>query len=170
MSNEKVFLDLFEKGLYTMQRTETSVTHHVNERIQHAIMGMCNEAGELLEALKARLYYDKQFDMVNVFEEAGDMWWYYMLLVDEMANLLQTTPLDIFKRIVDMNRVKLGHRYAGGVYSNEQAKVRDKDAERRAMLKIVWDLTGRKERRDGEKKKEVKAKAKKKCRKKDETE
>ncbi len=160
--NEKVFLGLFEKGLYTMQRTETSVTHHVNQRIQHAILGLCNESGELLEALKARIYYDKQFDLVNLFEEAGDMWWYYMLLVDEMANLLQTTPLDIFKHIIDMNRVKLNHRYKDGEYSEEQARVRDKDAEHKAMQKVVWDLTGRKDRFNEEKRKEIKTKVKKK--------
>lgn len=154
MSNEKVFLDLFEKALDTMQRTECSTTHHTNARIQHAILGICDEAGELVQTLKAKVYYDKPYDLLNHIEELGDLLWYYMLFVDELANVFQTTPLEIFTRIVHVNRIKLGHRYENGKYSDEQAIKRDKAAERRAMEACVHDLLKRKDEQDGKEQKE----------------
>ncbi len=161
--SEKVFLDLFEKALDTMQRTACSTPHHTNLRIQHAILGIADEAGELVQTLKAKVYYDKEYDLLNHIEELGDLLWYYMMFIDELSVIFKTTPLEIFTRIVDVNRIKLSHRYNNGQYSSEQAIKRDKVAERIAMEACVQDLFKRKVGNNGKEQKEsIKTKVKKK--------
>ena len=50
----------------------------------HGAMGLCTESAELLDAIKKHVYYGKQLDVVNLWEELGDMLWYIALICDEM--------------------------------------------------------------------------------------
>lgn len=44
--------------------------------IQHMLVGMITEIGELLDAHKKNFAYGKELDMVNIKEEIGDFFWY----------------------------------------------------------------------------------------------
>ena len=67
-------------------------------------------------------------------EEMGDNLWYWFLAIDEMAKLQDITPEQVFRKIYDMNRVKLHSRYLGaGKYSKKGATERDLDQERKLM-------------------------------------
>lgn len=42
----------------------------------HAILGVCGEAGEMLDPVKKSMFYGKPLDVDNIKEEAGDLLWY----------------------------------------------------------------------------------------------
>jgi hypothetical protein len=48
----------------------------------HGLMGMCTEAGEVIDALKRSIFYGKELDAVNVAEEVGDLCWYLAIICD----------------------------------------------------------------------------------------
>ena len=60
-------------------RTESSIEMvKVNTRLNHGVVGIVTEAGELIEAMQ-------NDDMVNVKEETGDILWYLAILMDELS-------------------------------------------------------------------------------------
>lgn len=53
------------------------------DQLNHARVGMVTEVGELGDLLKRKLAYGKSFDFVNLLEECGDWFWYFVLYCDE---------------------------------------------------------------------------------------
>lgn len=49
-------------------------------QLLHANMGVCTEAGELMDVVKRFLIYGKPADVTNIIEEVGDMFWYLSLI------------------------------------------------------------------------------------------
>mgnify|MGYP001827435397 CR=1 FL=1 len=102
----------------------------INPRIFHAIMGTATEAVELLEALD---FDGNEMDYVNLGEEFGDLNWYQAIFCD--ASGIE------WEHILKVNADKLHKsnkaRYKNG-FSNEDANVRNLDAEREVLdnLKI----------------------------------
>lgn len=94
------------------------------DHLQHYVLGVCTEAGELAHEAKAHLAYGKDLDRTSVIEELGDLCWY-------MANLMRvmdTSWEEVFTRNVD----KLRRRYPEG-FEKRRALERDLDAERSAL-------------------------------------
>lgn len=82
----------------------------------HMVMGIVGEAGELLDAVFSNVFGDKQLDLVNLIEEAGDSEFYW-------EGLRQ--GLDLTREsILDANIAKLSKRYEGLNYSDTAAKAR----------------------------------------------
>lgn len=87
-----------------------------SEDLNHMIIGIAGEAGEICDAIKKNTIYGKTLDLNNVIEELGDLEWY-------MAGLRQM--LGISRRtVLDANVVKLQARYTGGTYSDQAANDR----------------------------------------------
>lgn len=85
----------------------------------HAAMGIAGEAGELLDAVKKHVVYDKELNMGNIIEELGDMEFYMEALRTKLNLTRELTLRD--------NICKLTTRY-GQSYSNQAAQERkDKD-------------------------------------------
>lgn len=85
----------------------------------HMAVGVAGEAGELLDAIKKYVFYNKELDVMNVVEELGDLL-FYMQGIAETLN----TPLSLCKL---HNILKLEKRY-GGTYTDQAAQTRaDKD-------------------------------------------
>lgn len=82
----------------------------------HMSVGISGEAGELLDAIKKHVVYQKPLDVENVKEELGDLLFY-------MSNLMQSVGLT-FEEILQHNINKLSVRYSSGSYSNQQAQER----------------------------------------------
>ena len=83
-------------------------------------VGVSGEAGELLDAIKKHCVYQKQINMDNVIEEAGDILFYLTGLLNDLNISLE----DCIKANMD----KLSKRYPNGSYSNAAAIARaDKD-------------------------------------------
>lgn len=65
-------------------------------QVQHALIGMITELGELGDIFKREFVYGKAVDSVNVMEECGDFLWYFVLLLDTCrvpASLLDEAKL-----------------------------------------------------------------------------
>lgn len=81
--------------------------------LQHMGIGISGEAGELLDAIKKACIYQKELDIENVVEELGDLEFY----MEGLRQSLNITREDTLHH----NISKLGKRYKGFKYSNQQA-------------------------------------------------
>lgn len=82
----------------------------------HMAIGICGEAGELMDAIKKAAIYRKPIDRANVVEELGDMEFY-------MEGLRQGLGITREETIAG-NISKLSARYAAGTYSDKAAQQR----------------------------------------------
>ena len=98
----------------------------------HMAVGVSGEAGELLDAVKKHCVYQKQIDLDNIKEEAGDILFYLTGLLNELDMSLEDCII--------ANREKLSKRYASGSYSNEQAISRADKAEEVKQEKTIPDI------------------------------
>jgi NTP pyrophosphatase (non-canonical NTP hydrolase) len=96
-------------------------------RVMHGAMGMVTESAELMDMLKKHILYGKTFDLVNVKEEAADCLWYIALALDACGFTLEEA--------MESNIQKLRVRYPVK-FTEEQALVRDLDAERKSLENI----------------------------------
>ena len=86
----------------------------------HMGTGVSGEAGELLDAIKKHVVYQKPLDRENVIEELGDLEFYMEGLRQELG----ITRLET----LEANQAKLSIRYKTAQYSDSQAQAReDKD-------------------------------------------
>ena len=99
------------------------VLRHLNpERVDlwHAVTGVMTEAGELLDAVKKLVIYNKMLDHANCIEELGDLEFY-------MEQVRQAIGVDR-ETVLRANMHKLWTRY-GATYSDAAAQARaDKSA------------------------------------------
>lgn len=81
----------------------------------HMAVGISGESGELLDAIKKHVIYNKPLDRENVTEELGDLEFY-------MEGLRQGLGISR-EETITANIKKLGVRYKDG-YSDKAAQVR----------------------------------------------
>ena len=79
----------------------------------HMAVGVCGEAGELIDAIKKGAIYRKDYDRVNIIEELGDLEFY-------MEGLRQAFSISR-EETIQANIVKLGKRYEGMTYTDKSA-------------------------------------------------
>ena len=84
--------------------------------ILHMAVGVSGEAGELLDSVKKHCVYQKQLDINNVIEEAGDVLFYLTGLLNELGLTIE--------ECMEANVAKLSKRYPQHQYSNEAAIAR----------------------------------------------
>lgn len=82
----------------------------------HMAVGVSGEAGELLDAVKKYVIYDKPLDRDNVIEELGDLEFYMQGLRAELGITRDET--------IQANIAKLSKRYHTGSYTDAQAQQR----------------------------------------------
>jgi NTP pyrophosphatase (non-canonical NTP hydrolase) len=82
------------------------------------------EGGELFDAIKKFVIYEKPLDKANVIEELGDLEFYMEGLRAALGITRQQT--------LEANMVKLGKRYEAGRFSNQAAQTRADKAEGQA--------------------------------------
>jgi NTP pyrophosphatase (non-canonical NTP hydrolase) len=93
-------------------------------RLNHAVLGLAGEVGELAGAVEKWLYYGRELDRNNVKEELGDCCW-------RLAQACDCMGLDLGE-VMGANLNKLKVRYPGG-YTDNCAAVRDRKAEGDAL-------------------------------------
>lgn len=86
-----------------------------NAHLIHMAIGISGEAGELLDAVKKAVIYNKPLDIDNVIEELGDLEFY-------MAGVRYAIDMQR-SEVVYRNIAKLEKRYASG-YSDKAAQER----------------------------------------------
>lgn len=84
----------------------------------HMATGVAGEGGELLDAIKKAVVYNKQLDVANVIEELGDLEFYMEGLRDALGITREETLASNMRKL-------LKGRYQSGIYT-------DKDAQQRA--------------------------------------
>lgn len=82
----------------------------------HAAIGISGEAGELLDAVKKHVIYNKPLDRENVIEELGDLEFY----MEQMRQRICVTS----EECIQANMDKLSKRYSNGKYTDKQASER----------------------------------------------
>ncbi len=82
----------------------------------HATMGISGEAGELLDAVKKHVIYQKPIDIANVIEELGDLEFYLC----EFRSKLRITRA----ATLEANMAKLAKRYPNYQYTDQRAQER----------------------------------------------
>lgn len=88
----------------------------------HMATGVSGEAGELLDAVKKNVVYQRPIDRENVIEELGDLEFYMEGLRQSLCITREET--------LEHNYAKLGKRYKGHKYTDQQAQDRaDKNGE-----------------------------------------
>lgn len=106
--------DDYQKWAITKDRTQAQYDElgsRLNDstdqlRILHGAMGISGEAGELMDAVKKHILYNKPLDVVNVKEELGDLAWYMSLVLDQIGSS--------WSEVMQMNHDKLEKRFPGG--------------------------------------------------------
>jgi NTP pyrophosphatase (non-canonical NTP hydrolase) len=93
-------------------------------RLNHAVLGLTGEVGELATAVEKWLHYGRELDRVNLKEEFGDCLWYLCLGMSAVGLKMED--------VMEANLRKLRTRYPDR-YSDERAYQRDREAERRAL-------------------------------------
>lgn len=82
----------------------------------HMAVGIAGESGELLDAIKKHVVYNKPLDRANVVEELGDLEFY----MEGLRQGLGITRVEVLNH----NLAKLNKRYAAGTYSDQAAQQR----------------------------------------------
>jgi len=102
---------LVQPGEAIVQRLTAPEAHAL-----HMTVGLCGEAGELLDAIKKHVIYKKPADIENIIEELGDIEFYLEGLRQGFGITREQT--------LAANINKLQVRYASGFYSDAQAQDR----------------------------------------------
>jgi len=110
-----------DSGVEVRQSDSAFKKESESEPLLHAIIGMATESVEMLEAIYASKWKGEEFDVVNFFEEMGDLEFYRSI----PFNNLNWTE----KEVRDTNYFKLEKRYPVG-YTDKDATERDLDSER----------------------------------------
>lgn len=116
-------------------------------RLNHAVLGLTGEVGELAGAVERWIYYGKELDSVNIKEETGDCLWYLALLCNNMG-------FDMGE-IMTANIAKLKQRYPAKYTDYHAAEEnRDRAKERVALLyqqnELLQQIVGQKKESDNE--------------------
>lgn len=82
----------------------------------HVASCVPGEAGELFDAVKRHVIYEKAIDRENVIEELGDLEFY----LERVRQILGISREETLEANID----KLSERYQGLVYSNQAAQDR----------------------------------------------
>ena len=81
--NEKEYLEKARRTLSTD-----------NDLLEHMIIGIGTESGELLDAYKKHKFYKRDLNTQNIKEEIGDLLWYLVQLCDEVDYTIEQAMID----------------------------------------------------------------------------
>lgn len=115
----KELLTQFEKMTLACAKDGADIVKNLTPEqanLWHMATGIGGEAGELEDAIKKHVIYQKPLDVENVKEELGD-------LLFHMSNIMQSVGLS-FEEVLQHNIDKLSVRYSSGKYSDQQAQER----------------------------------------------
>lgn len=82
----------------------------------HSGMGVCGEAGELIDAIKKHTIYNKPIDRENIVEELGDLEFY----MEDIRRRLSISR----EETLAANMEKLAKRYPGFGFTDQRAHER----------------------------------------------
>lgn len=117
-----------ELNEYAQKATITAPSASIDMLRIHAAMGICGEAGEVMDHMKKVTFNNQDLDKEHLVAELGDICCYMNLMI----TVLDTT----WQHVFDVNIAKLSARYKDLQYSHDSANNRDLDAEKAAMAAV----------------------------------
>lgn len=96
----KTYTDLSDR---TCKHVESLTMDAKKYDLMHATLGIAGESGEIVDAVKKHVIYNKDLDVANMREEIGDIMWY-------IALACRTLDFDM-EEILQENIEKLAKRY-----------------------------------------------------------
>lgn len=115
MSNEKDFAEMVASLSKPGEQIKNELTPK-QAHLLHMVVGISGEAGELLDAVKKHVIYQKPLNIINVAEELGDLEFF----LEGIRSALGISRDEVLAK----NITKLSVRYLSGAYSNQQAQQR----------------------------------------------
>ena len=91
---------------------------NIGDNIEHCAYGLVTESAEIMDMLKKHKFYGRDFNMINLKEEIGDLLYYIHILCDEIDYPIEQAMND--------NVIKLSKRYPDKF---EDVVIRDLDIE-----------------------------------------
>ncbi|MDV2965562.1 MazG nucleotide pyrophosphohydrolase domain-containing protein [Nitratireductor aquimarinus] len=131
-----VHMDAAKKGLFYGRTSELlkepdagTPAEHLEGAMDlvHAIVGIDTESAELLTMLRDSVFREGQAPSRDeIADEAGDLFWYFTLLLKATGITLQ--------EVMERNYKKLSTRFPDGTFSLDQWESRDKENEKNNMI------------------------------------
>lgn len=118
----------FEDMVNQLAKEGDAIVNSLNgnkAHLLHMVVGIAGEAGELLDAIKKHVMYEKKLDIENVIEELGDLEFYMEGLRQGINEVMPQGERALTREeTLAANIRKLGKRYKGHKYSDQQAQDR----------------------------------------------
>ena len=67
--------------------------------IEHCAYGLVTESAEIMDMLKKHKFYGRDFNMVNLKEEIGDLLYYIHILCDEIGYTMEQCRADNIEKL-----------------------------------------------------------------------
>ena len=118
MSQDQYLSEIFSEKIasyYKLSNEESdqrNQSYLENRELIHATMGLCGEAGEVMDLVKKSVNYSKPLDREKLLEECGDTLHYLARVLTEAGSSLEEA--------IEHNLKKLSKRFPQG-YSHEAA-------------------------------------------------
>ena len=96
--------------------------------LDHAVKGLVTEAGEIIDLLKKYEFYGKEFTVLDLKEELGDLLFY----VEAAAQAVDSSVDELMALMI----AKHGVRYPDGDFDAGHALTRNKEQELEAMRAV----------------------------------
>lgn len=93
--NEKEYLEKAKRTLSTK-----------DDLLEHMIIGIGTESGELLDAYKKYKFYKRDLNTQNIKEEIGDLCWYLYQLCEEVGYTMEEARKDNIEKLAKRYPIK----------------------------------------------------------------
>ena len=72
---------------------------NIGDNIEHCAYGLVTESAEIMDMLKKHKFYGRDFNMVNLKEEIGDLLYYIHILCEEVGYTMEEARADNIKKL-----------------------------------------------------------------------
>lgn len=103
MTHEDLVKNLVKDGAIIADEMTSESAH-----LMHMALGVAGEAGELVDAIKKYVIYNKELDIENLIEEIGDMYFYLQGILNE----LNVSKEAVLQHNIDKLTVRYGNQYS----------------------------------------------------------
>lgn len=72
---------------------------NIGDNIEHCAYGLVTESSEIMDMLKKHKFYGREFSMVNLKEEIGDLLYYVHILCNEIGYPIEQCRIDNIEKL-----------------------------------------------------------------------
>lgn len=79
---------------------------NIGDNIEHCAYGLVTESGEIMDMFKKHKFYGRDFNMVNLKEELGDLLYYIHILCNEIDYTVEQCRKDNIEKLAKRYPIK----------------------------------------------------------------